>query len=60
MATELLIFGYVATLLAVLAGLSLYDEQRRRRFEPPSTRSWIQRFSSGSWMCPYSMPIVRQ
>jgi hypothetical protein len=26
----------------------------------PSTCSWIQRFSSGSWMCMYSMPMVRQ
>ena len=26
----------------------------------PSTCSWIQRFSSGSWMCMYSMPTVRQ
>ena len=26
----------------------------------PSTCSWIQRFSVGSWMCMYSMPIVRQ
>ncbi len=43
MATELLIFGYVATLLAVLAGLSLYDEQRRRRFEPPSSRDRVFR-----------------
>ncbi len=26
----------------------------------PSTWSWIQRFWTGSWMCMYSMPIVRQ
>ena len=26
----------------------------------PSTRSWIQRFSSASWMCMYSMPTVPQ
>ena len=30
------------------------------RCSTPSTCSWIQRFSSGSWMCMYSMPIVRQ
>ena len=28
--------------------------------DTPSTCSWIQRCSSGSWMCMYSMPIVRQ
>ena len=32
----------------------------RARASTPSTCSWIQRFSSGSWMCMYSMPIVRQ
>ena len=26
----------------------------------PSTLDWIQRCSSVSWMCMYSMPIVRQ
>ena len=26
----------------------------------PSTCCWIQRFCSGSWMCMYSMPSVRQ
>ena len=26
----------------------------------PSTWRWIQRFCSGSWMCMYSMPMVRQ
>ncbi len=26
----------------------------------PSTCSWIQRFCSGSWMCMYSTPTVRQ
>ena len=26
----------------------------------PSTCSWIQRFWSGSWMCMYSTPTVRQ
>ena len=26
----------------------------------PSTRFWIQRRWSGSWMCMYSMPMVRQ
>ena len=26
----------------------------------PSTCSWSQRFSSGSWMCMYSTPTVRQ
>jgi hypothetical protein len=26
----------------------------------PSTCSWIQRFCSGSWMCMYSTPMVRQ
>ena len=25
-----------------------------------STRAWIQRRWSGSWMCMYSMPVVRQ
>ena len=25
-----------------------------------STRSWIHRRCSGSWMCMYSMPMVRQ
>ena len=28
--------------------------------ETPSTCSWIQRFWSGSWMCMYSTPTVRQ
>ena len=28
--------------------------------DTPSTCSWIHRCSSGSWMCMYSMPIVRQ
>lgn len=40
MPTELLIFGYVAGLLGALAAVSLYLEQRRRRFEPtPSADS---------------------
>ena len=29
----------------------------RGRSSTPSTCSWIQRFSSGSWMCMYSMPM---
>jgi rubrerythrin len=43
MPTDLLIFGYVAALLAALSGLALYFEQRRRRFEPPSTKDSIFR-----------------
>ena len=28
--------------------------------DTPSTCCWIHRFCSGSWMCMYSMPRVRQ
>jgi predicted Zn-ribbon and HTH transcriptional regulator len=41
--TDLLIFSYVAALLAALSGVALYLEQRRRRFEPPSTQDSIFR-----------------
>jgi hypothetical protein len=43
MPTELLIFGYVVVLLGGLSAIALYSEQRRRRFEPPSTRDSIFR-----------------
>ena len=43
MPTELLIFGYVAVLLAALCGVGLYLEQRRRRFEPASTKDSVFR-----------------
>ena len=43
MPTELLIFGYVAGLLAALAGAALYLEQRRRRFETAPTKDSIFR-----------------
>jgi predicted Zn-ribbon and HTH transcriptional regulator len=43
MPTELLIFGYVAVLLAALAGLALYVEQRRRRFEPAPSQDSVFR-----------------
>ena len=33
---------------------------RRAAVLTPSTCSWIHRFWSGSWMCMYSTPIVRQ
>ena len=35
----------------------LLDARRRLT---PSTRCWIHCFCSGSWMCMYSMPSVRQ
>jgi len=34
MSPEALIFVYVAALLAALAGLAVYAEARRRRFQP--------------------------
>jgi predicted Zn-ribbon and HTH transcriptional regulator len=43
MPTDLLIFSYVAGLLAALSAVALYLEQRRRRFEPPSTQDRVFR-----------------
>jgi predicted Zn-ribbon and HTH transcriptional regulator len=43
MPTDLLIFGYVAALLAALSGVALYFEQRRRRFEPAPSKDNIFR-----------------
>jgi hypothetical protein len=43
MQTDLLILGYVWLLLAALAVMTLYFEQRRRRFEPPSSKDSIFR-----------------
>ena len=39
--------------------VALLVEVERGRLDP-STCCWIQRFCSGSWMCMYSMPSVRQ
>jgi len=38
-----LIFSYVAITLAGLAGLAVYTEMRRRRFQPTSTEDSIFR-----------------
>jgi rubrerythrin len=43
MPTDLLIFAYVAGLLGVLSLLSLYFEQRRRRFDPVRTQDRVFR-----------------
>ncbi len=43
MPTDLLIIGYVTVLLAALSGVGLYLEQRRRRFEPASSKDSIYR-----------------
>jgi predicted Zn-ribbon and HTH transcriptional regulator len=43
MSTSLLIFAYVAALLAVLCGLTIYSEMRRRRFRPAATEDRIFR-----------------
>ncbi len=43
MPTDLLIFGYMAALLAALCGIALYFEQRRRRFEPAPSQDSIFR-----------------
>lgn len=43
MATSLLIFAYVALLLAGLCGLTIYSEMRRRSFRPAATEDRIFR-----------------
>jgi predicted Zn-ribbon and HTH transcriptional regulator len=43
MSVDLLIFTYVATLLAGLAGVAIYVELRRKRFEPTPTEDRIFR-----------------
>ncbi len=43
MPTDLLIFGYVAVLLAALCGAAFYLEHRRRRFEPVPSEDSIFR-----------------
>jgi len=43
MSVQLLIFSYVAGLLIVLAGIAIFYEQRRKRFEPEPTQDHIFR-----------------
>jgi hypothetical protein len=43
MSIPALILAYVVSLLAALAGLAIYSELRRRRFEPTPTEDHIFR-----------------
>jgi len=43
MATSLLILAYVIVLLGALAGLGIYTELRKRRFQPSATEDKIFR-----------------
>lgn len=43
MSPDALIFAYVAALLAALAGLAVYTEMRRRRFQPAPSEDRIFR-----------------
>ncbi len=43
MPAELLLFGYVIVALGALAGVAVYFEQRRRRFEPTPSQDHIFR-----------------
>jgi hypothetical protein len=43
MSTSLLIFAYVAVLLAALCALTIYSEMRRRRFRPAANEDRIFR-----------------
>ncbi len=43
MSSAALIFAYVALTLALLAGLTIYSERRRRRFEPTPTEDHVFR-----------------
>jgi protein-arginine kinase activator protein McsA len=43
MAISLLIFAYVALLLAALSGLTIYSEMRRRSFRPAASEDRIFR-----------------
>lgn len=43
MPPDVLIFGYVACLLAAVGALSLYSEARRRRFQPGPSEDRIFR-----------------
>jgi rubrerythrin len=43
MSAAALILAYVVTLLAALAGLGIYSEMRRRRFEPRPSEDRIFR-----------------
>ncbi len=52
MPTELIIFGYVVILLSALLVVSLYSEQRRKRFDPTPSQDRI--FRCGGCGCVYT------